>query len=132
MKKEFSKKWKGSKLPRKQRKYRAKAPLSIMRKFLSVALSKELREKYKKRNAIARKGDLVKVMVGKFKGKTGKIAQVKIKMSKIDIEGIQVKKHDGSKVSIHMQPSNLQILELYSEDSKRKITKEKNEISKKK
>ena len=132
MKKEFSKKWKESKLPRKQRKYRAKAPLNIRRKFLSVALSKELRKTHKRRNIIARKGDLVKVMVGKFKGKTGKITQVKIKMSKIDIEEIQVKKHDGSKVSVHMQPSNLQILELYSEDSKRKITKEKNEIPKKK
>jgi len=34
MKKIFSTHWKASKQPRKQRKYRAKAPLHIKRKFL--------------------------------------------------------------------------------------------------
>ena len=42
MKKIFSKHWKSSKQPRKQRKYRAKAPLHIKRKLLNVNLSKEL------------------------------------------------------------------------------------------
>ena len=43
--KEFSKSWVSSKKPGKQRKYRINAPLNIKRKFLSVHLSKELREK---------------------------------------------------------------------------------------
>ena len=38
---------------------------------------------------------------------------------KIFIEGIQVKKFDGSKASIKLQPSNLQIIELNMEDKKR-------------
>ncbi len=119
MKKQFSTKWKASKQPRKQRKYRAKAGLHIKKKFVGVNLSKELRKKHEKRNIAVRKGDVVKVMRGKFKGKQGKITGVKLKISKVVIEGIQVKKMDGSKVDIKLQPSNLQIIELNLEDKKR-------------
>jgi len=119
MKKEFSTAWKASKQPRKQRKYVAKAPLHIKRKLLSVNLSKELRKKVGKRNIPVRKGDNVKIMLGKFKGKTGKIIQVFTKKSKVTIEGIQVKKQDGSKANIKLQPSNLQIIELDMNDKKR-------------
>ena len=36
MKKEFSKNWKASKQPRKQRKYRANAPLHLKRKMINI------------------------------------------------------------------------------------------------
>ena len=119
MKQKFSKKWIASKQPRKQRKYRAKAPLHIKRKFVGVNLSKELRDKHGKRNLPVRKGDTVKIMRGKFKNKKGKVTTVNIKTSKIIIEGIQVKKKDNSKANIKLQPSNLQIIELFLEDKKR-------------
>ena len=51
-------------------------------------------------------------MRGKFKGKKGKILEVKLVYSKIIVEGIQAKKQDGSKVNVKLQPSNLQIIEL--------------------
>tara|TARA_Y100000296_G_scaffold83614_1_gene115085 strand:+ start:1724 stop:2185 length:462 start_codon:yes stop_codon:yes gene_type:complete len=119
MKKEFSKNWKSSKQPRKQRKYLANAPLHIKKKFLSVNLSKDLRKKHKKRNISVKKGDVIKVMRGKFKKKQGKVTKVNTKTSKISIEGIQVKKQDGSKVDVKLRPSNLQIVELNLEDKKR-------------
>ena len=119
MKQKFSTKWKSSKQPRKQRKYLANAPLHIKKKFISVNLSKELRKKYNKRNISVRKGDVVKIMRGKFKKKQGKITEVKLKKSKLAVEGIQVKKLDGSKVNVMLQPSNLQIVELNLEDRKR-------------
>ncbi len=119
MKRKFSKSWKSSKQPRKQRKYAANAPLHLKRKLLSVNLSKELRKKYDKRNLVLRKGDTVKVMRGKFKGKQGKITEVKIKMEKIFMEKIQIKKRDGSSVNVPMKASNLQIIELNTEDRKR-------------
>ncbi len=128
MKKKFSKHWSGSKQPRKQRKYSANLPLHLKRKLVSVNLTKELRKKHGKRNLPARKGDVVKVMRGKFKGKTGKIIEVKLKISKIIIEGIQIKKQDGSKVNVRLRPSNLQITELNMEDKKRlnsQVNKEK-------
>lgn len=119
MRKKFSTKWKSSKQPRKQRKYLANAPIHIKRKMLSANLSKELRKKYGKRSLPLRKGDSVKIMKGKFKGKKGKILKVKTKIGKIEVDGIQVKKLDGSKVNVKLRPSNLQILELIIDDRKR-------------
>jgi len=119
MKQKFSIKWKASKQPRKQRKYLANAPLNIRKKFVSVNLSKDLRKKYSKRNIPVRKGDVVKIMRGKFKLKQGKVTEVKTKIGKIYVEGIQVKKIDGSKTNVPLKASNLQIIELYLDDRKR-------------
>lgn len=119
MKKEFSTAWKASKQPRKQRKYLANAPIHLRKKFVSVNLTKELRGKYKKRNIPIRKGDKAKIIRGKFRGKSGKVIKVELKKARITIEGIQVKKQDGSKVNVKLQPSNLQITELNLEDKKR-------------
>lgn len=136
MKQKFSTKWKASKQPRKQRKYIANAPLHIKRKLLSVNLSKELRKKYNKRNIPVKKGDVVKIVRGKLKGKQGKVTGIKTKMQKVFLEGIQVKKQDGSKANIPLKASNLQIIELNSEDRKRirgkveKESKNKKEIEK--
>ncbi|MFA4953418.1 MAG: 50S ribosomal protein L24 [Candidatus Pacearchaeota archaeon] len=129
MKKKFSKHWISSKQPRKQRKYRANAPLHLKRKFLSVNLSKDLRKKYGKRNLPVRKGDVVKIMVGKFKKKQGKVLNVKTKTGKIYIEGMQVKKQEGSKVNVPFRAPNLQIIELNLDDRKRlKKLNEKKEM----
>jgi len=129
--KEFTKKWKASKRPSKQSKFKAKAPIHIKRKMLSANLSKELREKYKTRNVEVRKGDKVKVLIGKFKGKKGKVLKVLTKKLKIYVEGLQAKKQDGSMVDVPFRPSNLQIQELNTDDKKR-FKKLKNQTSKKK
>jgi large subunit ribosomal protein L24 len=129
MKNKFSKHWKASTQPRKQRKYTANAPLHIKKKMLSTNLSKELRKKFKTRNIEVRKGDTVKIMRGKFKKKTGKIIEVNVKISKVKIEGIQVKKQDGSKANVRLWPSNLQIIELNTDDKKRMKRMNKTEKS---
>jgi len=129
MKKEFSKHWEASKQPRKQRKYRANAPLNIRKKFVSVNLSKDLRKNENKRNVIVKKDDVVKIMTGKFKGKQGKVLKVLLKISKILVEGISIKKRDGSKTEIKMQPSNLQIITLA--DRKKSVKNNSPETSKK-
>ena len=120
MKKYFSVKWKSSKQQRKQRKYRANAPLHIKRKMLSANFSKELRKKYGKRNFPLIKGDDVIVMRGEFKDKMGKIANINLKKIKVAIDGIYKSKKDGTKISIKFDPSNLQIRELNLDDPKRK------------
>ena len=125
MEKKFSLSWKASKQPRKQRKYVANAPIHLKRKMLSSNLSKELRKKFGKRSVSIRKGDIVKILRGKFKGKTGKIIEIKTKNSKIYIEGIQIKKRDGSKVNVKLNSSNLQIITLNDEDKKRNISLQK-------
>lgn len=119
MKKKFSIKWKSSKQKRKQRKYRFNAPLHIRKKLISANLSKELRKKYNRRSFPLRKGDLVKIMRGSFKGKSGKIEKVNLKKLKVSIEGIQRQKKDGTKINVWFDPSKLQIIELNLEDKKR-------------
>lgn len=101
--------------------------------MLSVNLSRELRKKYSKRNIPVVKGDKVKIMRGKLKKKQGKITEVKTKMMKIYIEGIQVKKRDGSKANVPIRASNLQIIELNLDDVKRikKLGGEQKEIKEK-
>jgi large subunit ribosomal protein L24 len=119
MKAKFSKAWKGSKKPNKQRKYAINAPLHIKRKLLSTKLSKELAKKHGKRNLIVRTGDRVKIVRGNFKDHAGKIDKVFTKKTKVLIEGIQLVKKDGNKVNYPIHPSNLIITELNLEDKKR-------------
>jgi len=116
--KKFSAAWKASKQARKQRKYRFNANLHLRHKMISSNLSKELRKKYR-RSVPLRKGDSVRIMRGKFKGKTGKINEVDLKKLKVGIEGMQKQKKDGTKVNIYFHPSNLQIQELSLEDKER-------------
>jgi len=125
MKKEFSKEWKSSKKPSKQRKYRFNAPLHIKQKFMRVHLSKELRKKYEKRNIGLKKGDRVTILRGQFKKKSGKVERIDLKKSAVYVTGIELIKKDGSKVLLHMDPSNLMITELNLEDKKRTQTLEK-------
>lgn len=121
MKNKFSTKWKGSSRPGKRRKYAARAPLHIKKKFMTANLSKELRKKYGKRNVEIRKNDKVKIMRGEFQKKEGKVTKVLLKKGKVTIEGIQRKKRDGSKVDVKIEPSNVQIIEVDTGDKKRKI-----------
>lgn len=118
--KEWSKKWIGSKKPRKQRKYVYNLPLHIRKNLLSANLSKELRKKYNRRSLTVRKEDKVKILRGQFKKKTGKVTRVDLRKVKVYVEGIENIKKDGTKVLYPLEPSNLMITELNIEDKKRK------------
>ncbi len=120
MKQKFSRFWKGSKQPRKQRKYRYNAPLHIKQKFMRSLLSKELREKHKKRSFSLRKGDKVKVMRGQFKKHEGKVDRIDLKKSKVYLSGVEVTKKDGTKTTYPFDNSNLIITELSLDDKIRR------------
>jgi large subunit ribosomal protein L24 len=108
-----------SKKARKQRKFLYQAPLHLRRKMLAAHLSKELREKYKRRSFPLRKGDEVEIMRGEFKGKKGKISRVDLKNYRVYIEGITRKKTTGIEVQVPIHPSNLRIISLNLDDKKR-------------
>jgi len=118
MKQKFSQKWIASKQARKQRKYRAQAPLHLKQKMLAAHLSKDLRKKHGIRSIALREGDSIKVMRGHFKAKAGKIASLNLKKGTAYIEGIQRTRKDGTKVSVPLQSSNLLVTALV-EDRKR-------------
>lgn len=132
MKQSFSTSWISSTQPRKQKKYIANAPLHLKRKYLSAPLSKELKKKYSRRSIRLRTGDKVRILRGQFKKKEGKIVEVIVKKTKVNIENIQSIKKDGSKAPFPMHPSNLMILELQADDRMRKKYLERtNDTSKK-
>ncbi len=119
MKSEFSKSWNSSKQPRKQRKFVANAPNHIKRKLMGAGLDKELRKKYGMRSIEVRKGDEVKVMRGKFAKKQGKVGNVDVNHSRIQIDGLQRAKKGGEKVETWFHPSNVKIIVLDDLDKRR-------------
>jgi len=115
-----------SKKPGKQRKWRYNAPLHRRQKMVASPLSRELREKYKRRTLSPRKGDKVRVMRGDFKGNTGEVTRVSLKTYKIYIDGITIKKADGTDVERAMDPSNVMITDLFMDDKERRDVLERN------
>ncbi len=134
--KAFSKSWKSSKKPRKQRKYTYNAPLHLKRKLVKAKVSKEIEEKYNVKTLIVRKNDKVKILRGEYKGKEGKVIGFSKKdYRKVLIEGIELTKKAGEKKHIPIHHSNLIIISA-EEDPKRfkrkKTTAEKTVTTKKK
>ncbi len=127
MKKRWSSKWKKSRQPRKQRKYRINAPLHVRHKFLSANLSPELRKSFGKRSMPLRKGDEVIVMRGSSKDIRGAVERVDMKKCKVYVEGITIKKVDGSEVLKALEPSNLRIVKLKMDDKRRQMVVERAE-----
>lgn len=119
MKTKFSRSWIRSRQPRKQRKYRHNAPLHIRQKFVSAHLSKELRKKYNRRSMNLKKGDSIKIMVGQFRNKTGKIEDVSVKKTLVYVSGIEIAKRDGTKARYPVNPSNLIITDVNMDDKMR-------------
>jgi large subunit ribosomal protein L24 len=105
---------------------------------MSVHLIPTLRRQYKKRSVPVRKGDEVEVMSGERKKIKGKVERVNLSTCKVYIEGINVKKADGSEVLRPFEPSNLMITKLVLDDKmrqkafNRKLEKSKAEAKKEK
>ena len=126
MKTKWSRSWKSSVQPRKQRKYRHNAPLHIRHRFLSALLSKDLRKKHGVRNVPLRLKDKVKILRGKFKGVIGEIESVSLSKNHVFVKGAENKKEEGRIVKYPIEPSNTMIIELNLSDKKRKAAFEKN------
>ncbi len=105
-----------SKKPRKQRKLLYTAPIHTRRNLMASHLSKDLRKQYKLRSLSVRKGDEVEIMRGEHTGKTGKISRIDLKNYKVYIEGITIKRTEGTEKQIPIHPSNLKIINLNLDD----------------
>ncbi len=88
------------------------APLHKKRKWLSSHLQEDLMIKYNRRSMPIIKGDTTKIMRGRFKGNTNKVASVNVKKQLITIEGATITKVDGTKVARPIHPSNVLIAKL--------------------
>jgi len=117
--KKFSLAWNASRSKRKQRKFRFTSPLHIKHKLMNAQLSEDLRSKMKTKSLPVRSGDEVRVMRGKFRGKTGKVKNIQLKKTRLHIEKLQTQKKDGTKLDVWFHPSNLQIIAMNTEDKMR-------------
>lgn len=115
----WSKTWKSSTDPQKQRKYRQNAPQHVKDNFISANLSQNLRDKLGTRNLGIRNGDRVKVMRGDRKGAEGIVNKIDRENERVYIDGIEKEAVDGAKHQIPLRPSNVQIQSLNLSDSDR-------------
>lgn len=97
-----------------------KAPLHKKSSHISAILSKDLRTKYKRRNARVKVGDVVKVMRGEFKDVEGKVNKVHTDTFRLEIDGVQREKLRGGNASVLIHASNVMITSLDLGDELRK------------
>ncbi len=100
-----------SKQARKKRKQFFGAALHSRRRFVRAHLSRELREKFRKRSLPVKKGDRVRIMKGKFAGLSGKVVEVDLGRDVIRVEGAVAKKQGGKEVFVPIKPSTTLIIE---------------------
>ncbi|MEM0372928.1 MAG: 50S ribosomal protein L24 [archaeon] len=109
-----------SKQPRKQRKKLYNLKQHERRAKFSAALDKKLKNEHKKNSFPLIKGDKVKIITGKYRGKEGKVMLINTHKLKIGVEGITVKKPNGKEEFVLIDPSNVIITELKLTDELRK------------
>jgi large subunit ribosomal protein L24 len=115
----WSKEWKASEQPSKQRKYRRNAPQHVKDNMISANLSHELRGELDTRNIQLNLGDRVEVMRGDFSGSSGIVSNIDRDRQKVYINGLEVEKQDGTLREVAFKPSNLQIQALNLENMER-------------
>lgn len=108
-----------SRQPRKQRKREEEAPLHVKNKMVRATLSEELRDKYGTRSARVSEGDEVEIMRGDWAGEEGTVESVDLRELKVRVEGITIERNDGEEVLRPLDASNLRIIDLNLDDSKR-------------
>ena len=90
---------------RVQRKKQLGATSSLKRKLMSCHLTKALRTQHKIRSLPIKRGDTVKILKGKAKGKEGKVVQVYRKRNVIYVDKVNRDKQNGQQVFIPIKPS---------------------------
>ncbi|MCS7108253.1 MAG: 50S ribosomal protein L24 [Sulfolobales archaeon] len=98
--------------PSKQRLLLIKAPINVKRKLLIAKLSDELISKYGVKRFSVRAGDTVKIVRGDWVGHEGKVVKVDVEGGRIHVEGVTIKKADGTPVYYPVHPSKVVITKL--------------------
>jgi len=116
---DWSKSWRRSKQPKKQRKYILNAPIHIRRKIMSAMLNKEIRKLIGVRNLPIRVGDYVKILRGRFRGVEGLVIKVDSKRYRIFVENAKYATKTGKEVYYPIHYSKVIILRLNLNDKRR-------------
>jgi large subunit ribosomal protein L24 len=93
--------------PRKQRRAGFRASTVDRHRRMSVALSRELRARYGRRNLPLRKGDTVRVVSGSHKGREERISDVDLRGLRVTLDNVTTKKGDQKLKPLPLRPSHL-------------------------
>ncbi len=105
--------------PRKQRLAYYIAPLHIRHKFFNAKLAPELARELGVKRLPIRKEDVVRVVRGDWAGHEGKVLDVDLRKVRIYVEGVTIKKADGTPVPYPIHPSKVMIIKLGKVDKVR-------------
>ncbi|MDA4125222.1 MAG: 50S ribosomal protein L24 [Thaumarchaeota archaeon] len=83
-------------------------------------LSKDLREKYKRKTVRPREGDSVRIVRGEFKGIEGKVTKVLPRDGTLNVEGVTKEKMKGGTSPVPIHSSNVVLTSLILTDTTRK------------
>ncbi|MBT4870623.1 MAG: 50S ribosomal protein L24 [Candidatus Diapherotrites archaeon] len=115
--------------PRVSRREYLQMDMHIRSKTITGHLNKKLQKELGTRSVSLRKGDIVEIVRGNFKGKEGKIINIQRGIGKIHVEKIIRKKSDGTEYEVAIDPSNIIVVGIEKGDKKRFKTKKKKEGS---
>ncbi|EQD66363.1 50S ribosomal protein L24P [mine drainage metagenome] len=104
--------------PRKQRRFRFNAPLHELQHFSHSHVDKALAKKLgiTKRAVQVSKGDTIKIMSGKNKGKTGKVMRVSMRKGFLYIDSMKKKNAKGKEFEVPIRINNVYITDLNLSD----------------
>ncbi|MGC9148654.1 MAG: 50S ribosomal protein L24 [Sulfolobales archaeon] len=115
-----------TKQPRKIRKRLFNASLHLRWRFLTARVSEDIEKEYGVKRLPVRRGDTVRILRGDWRGHEGKVVEVNLKRSRIYVEGVTIKKADGTPVYYPIHPSKVMIIKLGEVDEvRRKIIERK-------
>jgi large subunit ribosomal protein L24 len=110
--------------PRKQRKVSFNASPFDRHRQMSVALSRDLRGRYKRRALPLRKGDTVRIISGSFKGREERVSKVDMRSLRVTLDNVTTKKVDQKLKPLPIRSSHLILTRLNLADPwRRKILK---------
>ncbi len=110
--------------PRRQRKALYEAHSAERHKRMSVALSRELRTRFGRRQLPVRKGDTVRILSGSFKGREERVAKVVRRDYTITLDNVTGKTGDAKLKPLPIRLSHLVIVRLNLSDPwRRRILK---------
>ncbi|HLY76872.1 MAG TPA: 50S ribosomal protein L24 [Thermoplasmata archaeon] len=93
--------------PRKQRRAAFNASPFERHRAMSVALSRELRGRYKRRALPLRKGDTVRIISGSFQGREERVSKVDMRSLRVTLDNVTTKKVDQKLKPLPIRSSHL-------------------------
>jgi large subunit ribosomal protein L24 len=108
--------------PRKQRRVSFNASSFDRHRQMTVALSRELRGRYKRRALPLRKGDTVRIISGSFAGREERVSKVDLRTLRVTLDNVTTKKVDQKLKPLPIRSSHLILTRLNLADPwRRKI-----------